>query len=77
MLDQQLAAFARRRLEEPYPYLIPDAHYEKAWVDRVIRSQAVLVAVVEASVREGQFVSAASGSPLSFSSMSARLWRKR
>ena len=28
-LDEQLAAFAQRRLEEPYPYLILDARYEK------------------------------------------------
>ncbi len=28
-LDEQLEAFAQRRLEEPYPYLILDARYEK------------------------------------------------
>lgn len=44
-LDQQLKAFAERRLEEPYPYLILDARYEKVREGGVIRSQAVLVAV--------------------------------
>ena len=44
-LDEQLAAFAQRRLEEPYPYLILDARYEKVREGGVIRSQAVLVAV--------------------------------
>jgi putative transposase len=29
-LDEELDKFARRRLEEPYPYLILDARYEKA-----------------------------------------------
>ena len=44
-LDGQLAAFARRRLEEPYPYLILDARYERVREDGVIGSQAVLVAL--------------------------------
>jgi transposase-like protein len=44
-LDGELSRFARRRLEEPFPYLILDARYEKVRVDHVIRSQAVLVAV--------------------------------
>lgn len=44
-LDQQLKAFAERRLEEPYPYLILDARYEKVREGGVIGSQAVLVAV--------------------------------
>lgn len=44
-LDGQLEAFARRRLEEPYPYLVLDARYEKVREGGVIRSQAVLVAV--------------------------------
>jgi len=44
-LDGQLEAFARRRLEEPYPYLILDARYEKVREGGVVRSQAVLVAV--------------------------------
>ncbi len=29
-LDAALTAFASRRLEEPYAYLIPDARYERA-----------------------------------------------
>jgi len=44
-LDGQLEAFARRRLEEPYPYLVLDARYEKVREGGVIRAQAVLVAV--------------------------------
>jgi transposase-like protein len=44
-LDQQLNQFAERRLEEPYPYLIVDARYEKVRQDGVIRSQAVLIAI--------------------------------
>jgi putative transposase len=44
-LDEELARFARRRLEEAYPYLILDARYEKVREDGVIRSRAVLVAI--------------------------------
>ncbi len=44
-LDEALTAFAERRLEEPYPYLILDARYEKAREENVIRSQAVLIAI--------------------------------
>jgi putative transposase len=44
-LDDKLSCFARRRLEEPFPYLILDARYEKVRVDHVIQSQAVLIAV--------------------------------
>ncbi len=44
-LDAGLAQFAGRRLEEPYPYLILDARYERVREAGVIRSQAVLVAV--------------------------------
>src|SRR6185312_6995842 len=44
-LDGSLAEFARRRLEEPYPYLILDARYERVREAGVIRSQAVLIAV--------------------------------
>ena len=44
-LDTSLAQFAGRRLEEPYPYLILDARYERVREAWVIRSQAVLVAV--------------------------------
>jgi putative transposase len=44
-LDDALAAFFRRRLEEPYPYLILDARYERVREDGVIASQAVLVAI--------------------------------
>jgi len=44
-LDESLAQFADRRLEEPYPYLILDARYERVREGGVIRSQAVLVAI--------------------------------
>jgi putative transposase len=44
-LDASLAAFARRRLEEPFAYLILDARYEKVREAGVVRSQAVLLAV--------------------------------
>ncbi len=44
-LDTELEKFAQRRLEEPYPYVILDARYEKVREDGVIRSQAVLIAI--------------------------------
>jgi len=44
-LDESLARFANRSLEEEYPYLILDARYEKVREDEVIQSQAVLVAI--------------------------------
>ena len=44
-LDEQLEAFATRKLEEDYPYLIVDARYERIRTDGAIRSQAVLIAI--------------------------------
>lgn len=44
-LDGQLEAFARRRLEEPFPYLILDARYERVRAGGVISSRAVLIAL--------------------------------
>ncbi len=44
-LDASLKKFALRKLDEPYPYLIVDARYEKVRIDGVIRSQAVLIAI--------------------------------
>ena len=44
-LDEELEKFAQRRLEEPYPYPILDARYEKVREDGAVRSQAVLVAI--------------------------------
>jgi len=44
-LDTELEKFARRRLEEPYPYLVLDARYEKVREDGAVHSQAVLVAI--------------------------------
>jgi putative transposase len=44
-LDDDLERFARRQLEETYPYMVLDARYEKIREDGVIRSRAVLVAI--------------------------------
>jgi len=44
-LDEELDKFAGCRLEDPYPYLILDARYEKVREDGVIRSQAVMIAI--------------------------------
>jgi putative transposase len=44
-LDEELEQFACRRLEEPYPYLVLDARYERVREDGTVRSQAVLIAV--------------------------------
>jgi len=44
-LDESLERFAKRPLEEAYPYLIVDARYEKVRQDGVIRSQAVQIAI--------------------------------
>jgi len=44
-LDASLAAFAHRRLDEPFPYLILDARYEKVREGGVVGSQAVLIAI--------------------------------
>lgn len=44
-LDESLAAFAGRPLQEPFPYLILDARYEKVREAGIVMSQAVLIAV--------------------------------
>ena len=44
-LDEELEAFAQRKLIEEYPYLILDARYEKVRESGTVRSQAVLVAI--------------------------------
>jgi putative transposase len=44
-LDTQLEAFAKRRLEEAYPYLILDARYERIRENGTIQSRAVLIAI--------------------------------
>jgi putative transposase len=44
-LDEELKKFARRGLEEEYPYVVLDARYEKIRQDGVISSQAVQVAI--------------------------------
>jgi len=44
-LDKELDKFAKRRLEDAYPYLILDARYEKVREGGVIRSQAVMIAI--------------------------------
>jgi len=44
-LDEELARFAQRPLEDPYPYLVLDARYEKVRENGVVSSRAVLIAV--------------------------------
>jgi putative transposase len=44
-LDEALEKFAARRLDEPFPYLILDARYEKVREGGIIVSQAVQIAV--------------------------------
>lgn len=44
-LDEQLKEFAQRRLDEPFPYLILDARYEKIRSGGAIRSHAVQIAI--------------------------------
>lgn len=44
-LDERLRRFARRRLDEEYPYLILDARYERVREDHVVKRRAVLVAI--------------------------------
>jgi transposase-like protein len=44
-LDEELARFASRPLEEAYPHLTLDARYEKLREGGVVRSQAVLIAI--------------------------------
>lgn len=44
-LDEALARFANRHLDEPYPYLILDARYERVRGAGVIAHQAVLIAI--------------------------------
>src|SRR5947199_2716572 len=44
-LDGQLEAFAKRRLDEAYPYVILDARYERIRDQGTIRSHAVMIAI--------------------------------
>jgi transposase-like protein len=44
-LDSQLEAFALRPLDQPYPYVIFDARYEKVREGGIVTSQAVLIAL--------------------------------
>jgi putative transposase len=44
-LDADLEQFARRPLEEDYPYLVLDARYERVRENGAIRKQAVLIAI--------------------------------
>lgn len=44
-LDEQLAQFATRRLDEEYPYVILDARYERVRENGTIHKRAVLVAI--------------------------------
>ena len=44
-LDEELEKWAKRPLEEAYPYLIVDARYEKVREEGAVRSRAVLIAI--------------------------------
>ncbi|GAB4108267.1 MAG: hypothetical protein Kow001_04580 [Acidobacteriota bacterium] len=44
-LDAELEAFASRRLEEAYPYLVLDARYERVREQGVVHRRAVLIAI--------------------------------
>ena len=44
-MDAELERFAKRKLTEPFPYLIVDARYEKVREGGVIVSQAVMIAI--------------------------------
>jgi hypothetical protein len=44
-LDEGLAAFAKRPLAEPFPYLILDARYERVREAGIVENQAVLIAI--------------------------------
>ena len=44
-LDTQLEAFSTRHLDQPYPYVILDARYEKVREGGIVSNQAVLIAV--------------------------------
>ena len=44
-LDASLKAFAERRLEQPFPYVLLDARYEKVREEGAVRSQAVQIAL--------------------------------
>jgi putative transposase len=55
-LDTELEKFAKRRLEDAYPYVILDARYEKVREDGVIRSQAVKLANRESATSWKDFI---------------------
>jgi transposase-like protein len=44
-LDEQLAQFSRRKLEDEFPYVVVDARYERVREGGVIVSRAVLIAL--------------------------------
>jgi putative transposase len=44
-LDGELERFARRGLEEEYPYVVLDARYERVREAGVVKNRAVLVAI--------------------------------
>jgi transposase-like protein len=44
-LDEQLAQFSRRQLEQAFPYVVVDARYEKVREGGVIVSRAILIAL--------------------------------
>jgi putative transposase len=60
-LDAALTAFASRRLEEPYPYLILDARYERVREGGVIASHRVAIRRWQARQRRAAVLVAVDG----------------
>ena len=77
-LDAELEKFAKRRLEEPYPYLVLDARYEKVREDGAVRSQAVAGSYRDQLGRQVQRARrrvGESGEPLQLARLADRLAR--
>jgi putative transposase len=55
-LDEELERFAQRRLEEPYPYLILDARYEKASRESLSSWKELLAGLRQRSLQGVEFV---------------------
>ena len=62
-LDEALRRFAERRLNEPFPYLILDARYEKVREAGIIVPQAVLIAVAVDGEGRRQVLGVRAGQP--------------
>src|ERR671928_482542 len=73
-LDESLAAFAGRRLEEPFAYLILDARYEKVREAGIVGSRAVLIAVgIDRAGRRQVLAVELANRPPAYSSLRHRL----